>query len=65
MTGISASSPGLRAIVALAVLTLVEYLISAGDIAGSFLWLTVIAVAKAAIILRSFMHLANVFGGEN
>lgn len=54
-------SPGLVAVAVLAALTFIEYLVSAGDIAGSFVWLTVIAVAKGAIIVVSFMHLKNVF----
>ena len=52
------------AIVALAILTLVEFLVSAGDLAGAFVVLTVLAIAKAAIILAAFMHLRNIFGVE-
>jgi cytochrome c oxidase subunit IV len=58
-------SPGLMAAIVLGILTLVEYLVSAGDITGSLLLLTVIAVAKGAIILVSFMHIANVFGATD
>lgn len=67
MTAVKAlqRSPGLTAAVVLAMLTLVEYLVSAGDISGSFLLLTVLAVAKGAIILVSFMHITNVFGAND
>jgi hypothetical protein len=54
-------SPGLRAVIALAALTGLEYVVSAGSVPGSFAWLTIIALAKGAIILMSFMHLKNIF----
>ena len=54
------SSPGFMAIVSLAVLTLIEYLVSTGDVPAARLLIAVIAVAKAAIILVAFMHVRNV-----
>jgi len=54
-------SPGLQAVIVLAALTGLEYVVSAGSVPWSFAWLTVIALAKGAIILISFMHLKNIF----
>ncbi len=59
----STKSPGLVAAGVLAVLTLLEYFVSVGEITGSFVLLTVIAIAKAAIILVSFMHIRNITKG--
>ena len=44
---------------ALAVLTAVEYIISI-SMSGTVLYLSVIAVAKAGLILNHFMHVAQV-----
>ena len=57
--------PGLSVIIALAVLTLVEYIVSVADTPGVFVWLTVIAVAKAAFIVVAFMHVMNIFREEH
>lgn len=53
------SSPGAQILMLLAVLTLLEYFASVGEWSGLFLWLTLIALAKGALIVRSFMHLMN------
>ncbi len=67
MTAVKAfqNSPGMMAVVVLAILTLLEYLVSAGEVTGSFLLLTLIAVAKGAIILVAFMHIKNIFGATD
>ncbi len=57
-------SPGQAALLALAVLTGVEYVIGGRDITGAFAMLTLIAVVKAAVIVIAFMHLANVLRGS-
>ncbi len=57
-------SPGVTAIVSLAVLTAVEFVVSSADISGSLAMLTVIALVKAAVILSAFMHLRNVLREE-
>lgn len=57
---------GLIAIIVLAVLTAIEYVIAIG-IDGTSLVVTllsVIAVAKAVIILEYFMHLSKLWRGE-
>jgi|AP95_1055475.scaffolds.fasta_scaffold317637_2 cytochrome c oxidase subunit IV len=59
-----AASPGATAIIALAALTAVEYLVSIAGVPAAFLWLTIIAVVKAGVIVMTFMHLMSVFGGE-
>ena len=59
-----AASPGATAIIALAALTAVEYLVSIAGVPAAFLWLTIIAVVKAGVIVMTFMHLKSVFGGE-
>ncbi len=56
-------SPGATTIIVLAVLTLVEYVVSAADMPGSLILLLVIAVAKAYAIVMAFMHLRNILGG--
>ena len=58
-------SPGLTVVVALAVLTVVEYLVSAADVPALLLWLLLFAVGKAAVIVYAFMHLPEVFGEES
>ena len=45
-----AASPGATAIIALAALTAVEYLVSIAGVPAAFLWLTIIAVVKAGVI---------------
>jgi cytochrome c oxidase subunit IV len=52
-------------VVALAVLTAVEYLVSAADVPALLLWLLLFAVGKAAVIVYAFMHLPEVFGEES
>ena len=59
-----AASPGATAIIALAALTAVEYLVSIAGVPAAFLWLTIIAVGKAGVIVMTFMQLMSVFGGE-
>ncbi len=61
---IAQRSPGLTAIGVLAALTLIEYIVSVTDVVGAFTLLAVIAVAKAVIILISFMHLKNLWEKE-
>jgi heme/copper-type cytochrome/quinol oxidase subunit 4 len=48
---------GQNVIIGLAVLTTVEFIISAADVAASFVLLTIIAFAKAALIVHYFMHM--------
>jgi cytochrome c oxidase subunit IV len=58
-------SPGFAAVTALAIFTLVEYLISTADVTGKFYWLAIIAIVKAVIIVISFMHIKNLFEEES
>jgi len=57
---------GLVAIVVLAVLTLVEYLVAIGLDSTTVVitLLAVFAIAKALVILEYFMHLSRVWRGE-
>ena len=57
---------GLVAIVVLAVLTLVEYLVAVGldSTTVVIMLLAVFAIAKALVILEYFMHLSKVWRGE-
>ena len=57
---------GLVAIVVLAVLTVVEYLIAVGLDSTTVIitLLSIIAIAKALVILEYFMHLSKVWRGE-
>ncbi len=59
-----AASPGATAIIALAALTAVEYLVSIAGVPAALLGLTIIAVGKAGVIVMTFMQLMSVFGGE-
>ncbi len=54
---------GLLVLLALAVLTAVEYLISVAS--GSLVFLFLIAIAKAGLILNYFMHVANLWQEES
>ena len=58
---------GLVAIVVLAVLTVIEYFIAVGidGVSAVVTLLSIIGVAKAAIILHYFMHLSKVWRGED
>jgi cytochrome c oxidase subunit IV len=51
-------------IAGLAVLTALEYTIAVGIRQNVFPYLVVIALAKAGLILQYFMHLAQVWRGE-
>lgn len=57
---------GLTAIVVLAVLTIVEYVIAVGidSTTAVVTLLAVIGVAKALVILEYFMHLSKLWRGE-
>lgn len=48
---------GRNVVIGLAVLTVLEFIVSAADVAASFLLLTVIAITKAALIMHYFMHM--------
>ncbi len=50
---------GIITIAVLAVLTLVEYVISI-SMTGTLLYLSIIAVAKAGLILNYFMHVGQI-----
>lgn len=50
---------GIITIVILAVLTLVEYWISV-SFTGTLIYLSVIALAKAGLIMNHFMHIAQI-----
>lgn len=58
-----AQSRGLRVIVILAVLTIVEYIIAVGISGGAVLvtLLSVAAIAKAWLIMVEFMHLPKLW----
>jgi len=58
-------SPGMMALVMLAALTVLEYIVSAAEMPGAFVALLIIAIGKGAIILRTFMQIGNVFGGDH
>ncbi len=58
-------SPGMMALLMLAALTVLEYIVSAAEMPGAFVALLIIAIGKGAIILRTFMQIGNVFGGEH
>lgn len=47
----------------LAVLTIIEYFVAVG-VSRNLLWLTVIGVAKAWLILKYFMHIDQLWSGE-
>ncbi|MDW3221054.1 MAG: hypothetical protein R8F63_20815 [Acidimicrobiales bacterium] len=53
-------SPGAQTVLLLAALTLIEYVASVGEWSGLFVWLTVLGLAKAGLIVRSFMQLMNI-----
>lgn len=57
---------GLVAIIVLAVLTAIEYVIAVGidGTAVVVTLLSIIAIAKAVIILEYFMHLSKLWRGE-
>jgi len=59
-------SRGLTAIIVLAVLTAVEYVIAVGidSMAVVVTLLAVIGIAKAAVIIEYFMHVSKVWRGE-
>ena len=56
---------GLRVILVLAALTLVEYLVAVAVQSSAGIWLlTPMALAKAWLIVTYFMHVARVWRGE-
>ncbi len=59
----AAYRPGILVLVALAVLTIVEYWI-ASALDGSVVFLFVIALVKAGLILQYFMHLGTLWSEE-
>jgi len=59
------SSPGFVAIAILAVFTIVEYVLNVTDVPGLDVFLGVIAFAKAAVIITSFMHIKNIFSEDH
>ena len=54
---------GFMVLLALAVLTGIEYVISINS--GSLVFLLLIALGKAALILNVFMHVANLWQEES
>jgi len=62
----AAQAAGVRAILLLAVLTIVEFVIAIGiDAMGVVIvLLSAIALVKAWVILMTFMHLARLWRGE-
>ena len=58
-------SPGVATIVLLGIITAAEYAVSTADVPGLFVFLTVFALMKAAVIVIMFMHLRNVLGEES
>lgn len=59
----SAFRQGILVLVALGVLTGIEYLISQSS--GSVVFMFLIAVGKAGLILNYFMHVANLWQEES
>ena len=55
---------GTRVLVGLALLTLVEYVVSVGLAGGALVPLVVIALAKAGLIARYFMHVVQLWRRE-
>ncbi|MBI2941921.1 MAG: cytochrome C oxidase subunit IV family protein [Chloroflexi bacterium] len=55
---------GVQVLIGLAVLTVTEYAISAALPRGAIFPLIVIALAKAGLILRYFMHMAQLWRPE-
>lgn len=53
---------GVMVLVALAILTAVEYWISTAS--GSLVFLSIIALAKGGLILNYFMHMGSLWGEE-
>lgn len=53
---------GIIVLIALAVLTIIEYVLGYSESPAVFLW--IIALLKAAAVLWFFMHLSRVFGSE-
>jgi heme/copper-type cytochrome/quinol oxidase subunit 4 len=66
MTEAQEQSRGLTAIIVLAVLTVVEYVIAVGidSMAVVVTALAVIGIAKALVILEYFMHVSKLWRGE-
>lgn len=62
----AAQASGFRAMVFLAVLTIVEYFIAVGIDSGTVVLLLLIPIAlvKGWVILMTFMHLGKVWHGE-
>ncbi len=55
---------GIQAAVWLGVLTVVEYLIAVG-VAFPLPWLLPFVIAKGWVIMRYFMHVRDLWGGEH
>jgi cytochrome c oxidase subunit 4 len=55
---------GIITVVALAILTALEYFVSVG-LNGSAVWLFIIALIKAGIIVQNFMHITRLWREES
>ena len=60
-----AGSPGATAIITLAALTAVEYLVSISGVPAAFLWLTIIAVVAGVVLSGSGMTTGERYSSAN